>query len=75
MPKKRRGNPDRAADLLEKLLVFQLYGLGATQDRIARAVGRQKAWVNDLVRGLPKGGRSDGGQAKGKKAKKRSGRR
>lgn len=71
MPKKRRANPDRAVDLLEKLLVFQLYALGAPQERIAKAIGRQKAWVNDLVKGLPKGGRSDGGQAQGKKAKRR----
>ncbi len=71
MPKKRRANPDRAVDLLEKLLVFQLYALGAPQERIAKAIGRQKAWVNDLVKGLPKGGRSDGGQAQDKKAKQR----
>lgn len=71
MPKKTRRNPDRAANLLEKLLVFQLYGLGASQDRIARAVGRQKVWVNELVKGLPKGGRSDAGEAQGKKAKRR----
>ncbi len=72
MPKKTRENQGRAAELLEKLLVFQLYALGASQDRIAKAVGRQKAWVNDLVKGLPKGGLPDGGQAQGKKAKRRS---
>lgn len=73
--KKTRANPDRAADVLEKLLVFQLYALGAPQDRIAKAVGRQKAWVNKLVSGLPKGGRSDGNQAQGKRVKKRPRRR
>lgn len=73
MPKKTR-DADRAADLLEKLLVFQLHSLGATQDRIAKTVGRQKAWVNDLVKGLPRGGRTDGGQAQAKKADGRSGR-
>ncbi len=70
MPKKTRDSQDRPAELLEKLLVFQLYALGASQDRIAKAVGRGKAWVNDLVKGLPKGGRPDGGQAQGKKAKR-----
>lgn len=74
LPKKAH-NPDRAADLLEKLLVFQLYASGAPQDRIAKAVGRQKAWVNDLVKGLPKGGRTDGGQAQGKKTEGRPRRR
>jgi hypothetical protein len=48
-----------------------LYALGAPQDRIAKVVGRQKAWVNELVRGLPKGGRSDGGQTQVKKTKRR----
>lgn len=62
MPKK---TPDNAV-LLEKLLAFQLYALGASQDQIAKAVGRSKTWVNNLVRGLPKGGLPDGGQ-KGKK--------
>jgi hypothetical protein len=51
---KETHNPDRAADLLEKLLVLQLHALGTSQDRIARMVGRQKAWVNDLLKGLPK---------------------
>ncbi len=71
MAKKTREDPDRAAVLLEKLLVFQLYALGAPQDRIAKAVGRQKAWVNELVKGLPKGGRSDGGQTQSKKSQRR----
>ncbi len=63
MPKKKLDEAERTADLLEKILVFQMYALGAPQDRIAKAVGRQKAWVNELVKGLPKGGRTDGGQA------------
>jgi hypothetical protein len=46
--KKTRSGPDRTADLLEKLVVLQMYALGAAQARIAKAVGRQKAWVNDL---------------------------
>lgn len=63
MPKKKLDEAERTADLLEKILVFQMYALGAPQDRIAKAVGRQKAWLNELVKGLPKGGRTDGGQA------------
>lgn len=72
MPKKTHEPQNRFADLLEKLIAFQLYALGVPHHRIARAVGRRRAWVDDLVRGLPKGGRSDGGQAKGKKAKRRA---
>jgi hypothetical protein len=70
-----RDNRDRTAELLEKLLVFQLYALGARQDRIAKAVGRQKAWVNELLKGLPKGGPSDATKPKKKTAKGRSRRR
>jgi len=73
--KKRRDNPDRAVELLERLLVIQLYALGAAQNCIAKVVGRQTAWVNKLLKGLPKGGRSDGGKGQGKKAKGRSRRR
>lgn len=75
MPKKIRDKRDRSAEFLEKLLVLQLYTLGASQDRIAKTVGRQKAWVNEMVKGLPKGGRSGGGQAQAKKAKRRPGSR
>jgi hypothetical protein len=66
LPKKKRVE-DRAADLLERMLVLQMYTIGVPQDRIAKAVGRQKAWVNDLVKGIPKGGKSDGGKAQTKR--------
>lgn len=75
MPRKKRAEQDRTADLLEKLLVFQLYALGVPQERIAKTVGRQKAWVNDLVKGMPKGGKANGGQAQAKKAREQSRRR
>src|SRR5581483_6947548 len=66
MAKKTYDKEQRSADLLEKLLVFKLYALGATQDRIAKAVGRQKAWVNELVKGVPNGGQSGGRETQGK---------
>ncbi len=69
MPKKTQDKPDRSIDLLEKLLVFQLYALGAPQDRIAKIVGRRRAWIDQLIKGVPKGGWADGGQAQGKKTK------
>ena len=61
MRQKTPDNLGRTVELLEKLLVFQLHAFGVPQDRIARAVGRKKAWVNELVKGLPKGGQSHGG--------------
>jgi hypothetical protein len=72
MPKKKRIEEDPNVDLLQKMLVFQLYTLKVPQERIAKTVGRQMAWVNDLLKGIPKGGKSDANQAKAKKAKKRS---
>jgi hypothetical protein len=44
----------KEAELLEKLLVLQLYSLGATQSQIARFMGKSKSWVNELMKGLPK---------------------
>ena len=54
MPKKKHEAGERTTELLEKLLVVQLYSLGATQDYIARVVGRQKLWVNAMLKGIPK---------------------
>jgi hypothetical protein len=74
MPKKIIDDATRTADLLEKLVVFQMYALRAPQDRIAKTVGRKKAWVNQILKGLPKGGLPNAGQAESTKAKKRSSR-
>jgi hypothetical protein len=52
---KRRVQPqDRAVELLEKLLLLQLHAMGAPQGKIAKILGRQTAWVNAALRGLPK---------------------
>ncbi len=69
MPKKKSLEEEANVDLLQKMLVFQLYTLGVPQERIAKTVGRQTAWVNDLLKGIPKGGKSDANQTKAKKAK------
>jgi hypothetical protein len=66
MPKRSYLPGQRDTELLEKLLVLQLYDLGAAQDQIARVVGRQKLWVNNILRGLPKKGGTHG---KGQKKK------
>jgi len=57
MARASEGKGDPTTDLLAKLLVLQLYSLGATQSQIARFVGRQKLWVNKLLKGLPRGGK------------------
>ncbi len=59
--------PDKVTLLLEKLLAVLLFELGATQDKIAKTVGRQKLWVNALVRGIPKKGSSDDKPGTGRK--------
>lgn len=61
MPRKKNGKQDRTVDLLQKMLVFQLYLLGVPQERIAKTVGKQTAWVNDLVKGIPKRGGGSAG--------------
>jgi hypothetical protein len=49
------GSGDRVTELLEKLLVMQMHAMGATQDQIAKTVGRQKLWVNRLLKNVPRG--------------------
>jgi hypothetical protein len=56
MPRRKYEAGQRDTELLEKLLLFQLYSLGASQGQIARVVGRQKAWVNAMLKGIPKKG-------------------
>ncbi len=54
MPGRRVEAESRLVDLLEKLVMLQLHSLGATQDKIARILGKQKAWVNKCLKGVPK---------------------
>jgi hypothetical protein len=69
MPKKRP-ELDRIADTIEKILVLQLWARGVSQEKIAKSVGKQIAWVNALLKGIPKGGQSHGSQSESKKAEK-----
>ncbi len=50
---------EHIADLLEKLLIVELHLAGATQEKISRAVGRRRAWVNEFLKGVPKGGNAN----------------
>ncbi|WP_018972827.1 hypothetical protein [Rudaea cellulosilytica] len=58
MAKSKKEDGERAVELLEKLLVFQMYSMGATQSQIARTVGRQMLWVNSLLKGVPRESRT-----------------
>jgi hypothetical protein len=55
MPKSSRAEDSKVEELLQKLLVLQLFSMGASQDKIAKVVGRQKLWVNTILKGIPKG--------------------
>lgn len=56
MPTKTERAGTKDSELLEKLIVLQLYSLGATQSQIARFLGKSKTWVNNLLKGMPKKG-------------------
>lgn len=64
MPKRTYEPDQRNTELLEKLLVLELYSLGAAQAQIAKVVGRQKLWVNTILKGLPKKGETHGKKKK-----------
>lgn len=44
----------KSAVLLEKLLVIQLHSMGVPQSNIAKMVGKQKLWVNNFLKAMPK---------------------
>lgn len=48
----------RLVELLELQIVLDLHARGTNQDVIARVVKKRKAWVNELVQGVPKGANS-----------------
>jgi len=54
MGKKQLEPVDRVIDLIERLLAIQLHGMGVTQGKIAKTVGKQTVWVNSLLKGLPR---------------------
>jgi hypothetical protein len=49
---------ERVVVLLERQIALDLYFRRANQDTIAHVLGKSKSWVNDLLKGVPKGGRS-----------------
>jgi hypothetical protein len=49
----RRPNDDKLEELLQIQIALQMFALGASQDKIAKVVGRGKLWVNTILKGLP----------------------
>lgn len=43
---------DKLEELLQTLIVLQMFALGGSQEKIAKVVGRQKLWVNSILKGL-----------------------
>ena len=54
MARKRVEGENRSVELMEKLVLVQLHSLGASQDTIARFVGKAKGWVNKQLKGVPR---------------------
>ena len=69
MPPKKNFENDKSVILLEKMLVFQLFNMNVSQERIAKIVGRQTVWVNSLLKGIKKQGETNVSKKKAQKAK------
>ena len=54
MPRKCAESENRSIQLLEKLVLLQLHALSVPQGKIARFLGKQTAWVNTSLKGIPK---------------------
>jgi len=54
MSDKKEINTDRVEELLAKLVTVNLWTAGASQNTIARAVGKSATWVNAFLKGVPK---------------------
>jgi hypothetical protein len=56
-----RADDDKVIELLQTQIVLEMFALGATQDKIAKVVGKSKLWVNAILKGLarPKAGGSE----------------
>jgi hypothetical protein len=54
MSRKKQTPNDQIEELLSKLLTINLWNSGASQNTIARAVGKSATWVNQFLKGVPK---------------------
>jgi hypothetical protein len=49
-----RSDDEKLEQLLQTSIVLQMFALGATQEKIAKTVGRSKSWVNTILKGIPR---------------------
>ncbi len=54
MPRKKQTANVQVEELLSKLLTISLWTAGASQNTIARAVGKSATWVNAFLKDVPK---------------------
>ena len=54
MPGKKRTSNTEVEELLSKLIAINLWSAGASQTKIAKAVGKSPNWVNGFLKGVPK---------------------
>ena len=54
MARKPAETESRSVELTAKLVLLQLYALGAPQETIARVVGKSGTWVTNNLKGVPK---------------------
>ena len=54
MVKSKEDPQETTNELLQTLITLQLYQLGANQAKIAKIIGRQKLWVSNILKELPK---------------------
>jgi hypothetical protein len=43
---------EKVEELLQTLIVLEMFRLGATQQKIAKVVGKSKGWVNAILKDL-----------------------
>ena len=59
MAEKKYGANQGVEELLCKLIALNMWAAGATQAAIARNLGKGMTWVNESLKGVPKGNAVD----------------
>lgn len=50
----KRTDDAKLEELIQTLIVLEMFALGATQDKIAKVVGKSKLWVNTILKDIPR---------------------
>jgi hypothetical protein len=50
----RRTDEAKLEELIQTLIVLEMFALGATQEKIAKVVGKSKLWVNAILKDVPR---------------------